>query len=491
VTGATPNTGAQGQNLASVILAGTNFQSGATCNFGAGITVNSCTFNSATQLTASLSISATAPVGVRNVIVTSPDTQSATLTNGFSVTAAALPPPTVTGATPNTGAQGQNLASVILAGTKFQSGATCSFGAGITVNSCAFNSATQLTASLSISATAAVGARNVTVTNPDTQSATLTNGFSVTTVVPPPPPTLTSVNPSSGAQGQNLTSVILTGNNFQSGATCNLGAGITVNSCTFNSISQLTANITISSTATPGSRNVSVTNPDIQTGTLNNAFSVTTPPAISLIQKVIFSRQPASGGTVTLTLPQATGAGHTLIVGLSFWPADITSVTDGSGDLFTRGLTTSIFHNTPGSGDYNNFYYAKSAAGGTTSLTLKFSGGSTYLAVAVAEVAGLNPSAPLDQSAFHDSLAATSAWSSAAVTTTAPNEYLFSWAATEAGNPLCSNPASGWTIETQINDSGGATVCLLDRIVSATGSYQASVTSSTATNYVMNIVTFH
>jgi hypothetical protein len=305
---------------------------------------------------------------------------------------------------------------------------------------------------------------------------------------PPPPPTLTSVNPNSGAQGQNLSSVILTGSNFQSGATCLFGAGITVNSCTFNSATQLTASITISSTAALGSRNVTVTNPDSQSSTLSNAFSVT---AISVIQKATFSRQPTSGGTVTLTLPQATGAGHSLIVGVSFWPLDISSVTDGSGDTFTRGLATSIFHNSPGSGTYNNFYYAKSTAGGTTSLTLNFSGGSTYLLVAVAEVAGLDPSAPLDQSAFHDSLTATTAWSSAAVTTTAANEYLFSWAATEASNPSCSSPASGWTIESQTNDSNGATVCLLDRIVSATGSYQTSVTAGSAQNYAMEIVTFH
>jgi len=175
---------------------------------------------------------------------------------------------------------------------------------------------------------------------------------------------------------------------------------------------------------------------------------------------------------------------------MSFWPLDISSVTDGSGDAFTRGLTTSIYHNVSGSATYTNFYYAKSTAGGTTSLTLNFSGGSTYLLVAVAEVAGLNPSAPLDRSGFHESLTATTAWSSAAVTTTAANEYLFAWAATEASNPRCSGPASGWTIESQTNDSTGATVCLLDRVVSATGSYQASVTASTAQNYAMEIVTF-
>jgi len=68
-----------GQNLPGVIVAGSSFQSGATCNFGAGITVNSCTFNSATQLTANITISSTATVGTRNVTVTNPDNQSSTL----------------------------------------------------------------------------------------------------------------------------------------------------------------------------------------------------------------------------------------------------------------------------------------------------------------------------------------------------------------------------------------------------------------------------
>ena len=400
------------------------------------------------------------------------------------------PPPTVSSINPSSGAQGQSLPSVVITGSSFQSGATCSFGAGITVNSCAFNSATQLTANITISSTATLGTHNVTVSNPDGQTGTLPNGFTVTTGGPPPPPTVSSVNPNSGAQGQNLPSVVITGSSFQSGATCSFGAGITVNSCAFNSATQLTANITISSTATLGTHNVTVSNPDNQSSTLTNGFSVTTPPAISLIQKATFIRAPTSGGTVTLTLPQPTGAGRTLIVGVSFWPLDISSVTDGSGDTFTRGLATSIYHNVPGSSTYNNFYYAKSTAGGTTSLTLNFSGGSTYLLLAVAEVAGLDPAAPLDQFGFHDSLSATTAWSSATVTTTAANEYLFSWAATGASNPTCSGPPSGWTIQSQTNDPAGATVCLVDRIVSATGSYQASVTASTAQNYAMDIVTF-
>jgi hypothetical protein len=209
--------------------------------------------------------------------------------------------------------------------------------------------------------------------------------------------------------------------------------------------------------------------------------------SISVIQRTTLSKQPSSGGTVTLTLPKATGGGHALIVGVSFWPLDLTSVTDNSGDTFARGLTTSVYHNVSQGVMYTNFYYAKNTAGGATTVTLNFSGGSTYVVAAVSEVAGLDPLAPLDSAAYNESLSSTTPWSSASLATSTANEYLFAWAADEWNNPSCSNPTAGWT-ETQ--NTAGATLCLLDRAISTAGSYQVSVTPSTAFNYVMEIVGF-
>src|SRR5206468_3199043 len=109
--------------------------------------------------------------GARNVTVTNPDTQSGTLTSGFTVVAAAAP--TVTTIAPTQGTVGSSV-PVTITGTNFQTGATLSVGAGITVSAVSVPSATQLTATLAIAAGATLGARNVTVTNPDTQSGTLT-----------------------------------------------------------------------------------------------------------------------------------------------------------------------------------------------------------------------------------------------------------------------------------------------------------------------------
>jgi hypothetical protein len=209
--------------------------------------------------------------------------------------------------------------------------------------------------------------------------------------------------------------------------------------------------------------------------------------SITVIQRTTLNQQPSSTGSVTLTLPKATGAGHALIVGMSFWPLDLTGVTDSSGDAFTRGITASIYHNVSQGVMYTNFYYAKSTAGGATTITLNFSRGSTYVVAAVSEVAGLDPTAPLDQSGYNESLTAASPWSSAALTTSTANQYLFAWAADEWNNPSCSNATSGWT---QMQNTSGATLCLLDRAVTTTGSYQASVTPSAAFNYAMEIVAF-
>jgi hypothetical protein len=69
----------------------------------------------------------------------------------------------------------------VVNGTGFASGATVAFsGSGITVNSVTWNSATKLTINISVAGGASTGNRNVTVTNVDTGTATLSNGFKVT-----------------------------------------------------------------------------------------------------------------------------------------------------------------------------------------------------------------------------------------------------------------------------------------------------------------------
>ncbi len=102
----------------------------------------------------------------------------------------ANPPPTVTSITPNSGANDGTVSITNLAGTNFASGAAAKLAkAGetdITATSVTVVSSTQITCSFDLTG-AAAGTWDVTVTNSDTQSGTLTNGFTVTSGDSTPP----------------------------------------------------------------------------------------------------------------------------------------------------------------------------------------------------------------------------------------------------------------------------------------------------------------
>ncbi len=91
----------------------------------------------------------------------------------------------------------------------------------------------------------------------------------------------TSISPTSGGLGATLT-VTINGNNFTTGSSVSFGADISVTTVSFLSSSQLRASISISPTATPGPRNVTVTTNNGAVGTLPNAFTVSpSPPTIT------------------------------------------------------------------------------------------------------------------------------------------------------------------------------------------------------------------
>jgi hypothetical protein len=68
--------------------------------------------------------------------------------------------------------------------------------------------------------------------------------------------------------------VTITGTDLTAGTVDSFGAGITINSYTVDSDTEITANITIDPGATPGTRDVTVTTPG-GTVTLTDGFTVT------------------------------------------------------------------------------------------------------------------------------------------------------------------------------------------------------------------------
>jgi hypothetical protein len=278
---ASPATGVRGETV-NVILTGTNFIAGvSTVSFGSGITVDSSTVNSATQMTVHITISLDAALGARDVSVVNPAPSGGTtvLSGGFTVS---NPAPTLASITPTSGSRGQTL-NVTVTGTNFIPGVTTpAYGSGITVNSVSSFTSTQVTASVTIDIGATAGPRDITVTNaaPGGGTATLSGAFMVNN----PSPTLSSVSPSQAGRGSSI-NVVMTGTNFLEGvSSVSFGPDVTVNSTTINSATQITVNISIALSAATGARNVSVTNatPGGGTATLTGGFTVDTSPATSV-----------------------------------------------------------------------------------------------------------------------------------------------------------------------------------------------------------------
>src|SRR3954468_2674878 len=397
VTSVSPSSGSQGQSL-TLTVTGSQFQNGATCNFGTGITVNSCVFSSASQIGAAITIASAAVVGSRNVTVINPDGQTATLANGFAVSSAPLSKNhfnfnypdrasmlsagwTYTATTASGGARDTEQSGTLAVSydqASHPGTIRIPLGSGemwqnannsqnmlvrslppdwssIRLYIAAFNPVTpdqevgllayqdddnyisvnrifggsngsvaEMFSESSQSTTyplkipinntgnlilrldrngdtytgfysreggvswAQIESLDNALSNPklaiqvggNTASTTPSADLGWVEIIAPssiPSPTVTSVSPSSGSQGQSLT-LTVTGSQFQNGATCNFGTGITVNSCVFSSASQIGAAITIASAAVVGSRNVTVINPDGQTATLANGFAVSSAP---------------------------------------------------------------------------------------------------------------------------------------------------------------------------------------------------------------------
>jgi hypothetical protein len=249
LTSVSPAIGAQGASVA-VTLTGTGFAQGdgiAIAN--SGVTAGNIVVAGPTQITATFTIAASAVLGADNVTVTSAGAASAPVT--FTVLAS----PKLTSITPAAGTQGASVPAT-LTGSGFAPGSQVSVNnPGVTVGNIVVTGSTQIAATFSIAATAALGTANVTVTAAGATSA------AVAFVVDPPPPTITSINTAGAPQG-SIVAVTLTGTNFVSGAgVTSANSGVTAGNIVVASATQITAILTIAPSAAEGATTVIVTTP--------------------------------------------------------------------------------------------------------------------------------------------------------------------------------------------------------------------------------------
>ena len=207
-TSCTPNTGATTGGI-TVTIGGSGFVDGAAVKFGDAVTgyVNATNVIVVDPSTITCTLPAlTCPTtigGLVDVVVTNPDLSSGTLTDGFTYG------PLICSVTPDEGPLCGGL-SVTITGTGFQSGVTVTFN-GVTADSIVYVNTYTITCE--IPEYAGEGDVDIVVTNPDTQTYTLSGGFSYANSVASVP----TQPPGAGSNGYGFAILIL--NNATVGTT--------------------------------------------------------------------------------------------------------------------------------------------------------------------------------------------------------------------------------------------------------------------------------
>ena len=308
IANVSPGAGTVNTTIPGVIVTGkfTRFTNGTpTVSFGAGVTPSSITVISDTKLVVgSLAIATAATPGSRTVQVTNAG-QTASLTAGFVVSASSAL--SFSSIAPNVGVQGQTLnVGIVGINTHFQQGVTfANFGDNVFVNGAVqIADPTHATANVTVSPTAALGWRAVTIVTGG-EYATLSPtsaqgpGFDVVSSNA----AIVSVAPPSGVQGGSPFVATVNGANthfLQNASQVSFGAGINVGNVQVIGPAQLQATIAVTAGATAGPRDVIVMTGG-ENAALGNAFSITPSATIPYLSNVTPS-SGHQGETLSLTL---------------------------------------------------------------------------------------------------------------------------------------------------------------------------------------------
>lgn len=347
ITSLNPSSATAGGAGFSLVITGTNFQSGATAKWNGA--ARTTVFNSATQLTVTIPAGDIAAAGTASVTVQNPDGQ----TSGASTFTVNNPLPAISSISPTSATAGSGGLTLTVNGAGFNASTVIKVGGQNRTTT--YVSPTQVTAAVLSSDTANAGTIPVVASNPtpgggDSSPATFT-----VTGASSGAPTITGLTPSSATAGGGAATVVVAGANFQNGAVARVGGAN--RATTFVSATQITFVLTVADRQAAGTLTVTVLNPDGQSSG-GATFTVNNPsPTITSIAptSVTVGQGGASGVNVTVngTNFNASSVGRvggqnrptfylsatTLLVNLS--AADVASAG-------TRSLT--VFNPTPGGG---------------------------------------------------------------------------------------------------------------------------------------------
>jgi len=244
--------------------------------------------------------------GAADVIVENVDSLSDTLEGGFTYIADSL---YIYSIVPDSGPTFGGTSAVIN-GAYFETGVTVTIGGAAATVDNVLNPGGLMSQIEIVTPAGSPGAADVTVTNPDSETNTLTGGFTYVVVTP----TITSVVPDTGPTFGG-TEAVINGSFFHTDATVTIGGANAIVVNVVNPGGALSQIEMVTPPGTAGAANVTVTNPDSESGTLPGGFTyVVVTPAIS---GVVPDTGPTFGGT-------------SAVINGSYFAADVTVTIGGA-----------------------------------------------------------------------------------------------------------------------------------------------------------------
>jgi outer membrane protein assembly factor BamB len=351
LTNITPNAIGQG-GTKTLTITGTGF-SGTPAVFvsGTNVTPGAVTVLSSTSLQVTVHAASTATVGPRDVTVVEPGPVSYSCTGCLTVDQA----PVVSSSNPSSVPVGEK-AKLTITGSNFVAGAKVTSSTGISFGNTSVANASQLTTTVTVKPSVALGTYKIWVTNPDGGIS----GCACLAVVADPAPTLTSVTPSPLGQNQTAT-IAVTGTDLTTNSAFTFSAaGITVKSVKYTSPTSMSLTIAISSTATVGPGDVTVTTAG-GSATCSGCLTIDQRPLITSIKP---------GTILNGTTQVISVTGSNFVAGLTV-TTNIPGATVGALSQFSSTffkVPVTVPAGTP-AGSY--VFKVTNPDGGTSSLTIK------------------------------------------------------------------------------------------------------------------------
>jgi hypothetical protein len=245
-----------------------------------------------------------------------------------------------------------------------------------------------------------------------------------------------------------------------------------------------TMTITVGSNTPAGTYSITVTGSGggvQQTATVTLTVTVSSTTITYVQGNYATPQSPQSTVTVPFTAAQAGGDLNVVVVGWDDTTATVSSVTDQSGNVYTRAVGPTLL-----SGSVSqSIYYAKNiaaAAAGANTVTVTFSQAATYPDIRILEYSGADPNNPVDTTAAGSGTSTMS--TTGLATTTNPTDLIV------GANFVVSHtqgPGSGFTQRMLTSPDGNIAE---DEMVSSVGSYSASAPLIYSGGWVMQMVAF-